>query len=237
MKTLYTIFLFTWAWWMPSSQPSTSLQSIDQYISTIPSKDAKVVYNSFQKLQSFSYSEFSSSHKELLASYLSLETAHVDRLIELCGFLQLQDELKAFAQKESLPRSLKQTLNLALVRAGDERKIENLAKNLKEIPISDDYAYNLVPKLAYTAQKPIFDHLLDQIMEDNKACKHPDMETNGSFNCAFPIIQEIAPYIEDFPVEVNRFGIVQKEGEDVLGRVRKWIGEHRTDYIIKTERY
>jgi hypothetical protein len=237
MKTLNTIlFILTFSLYI-SAQSVSTMPSIEECISNLASDDPKEVYSYINKLKSFSYDKFSATNKAELNRTLNQDTPHVDCIIELCGFLQMEEELKAYAQNNKLSKRMKQTLNLALVRAGDQDKLQNLLKNLKEIDVSDDYAYNLVPKLVYTTQKPVFDYLLNQIMEENIVCKHPDMETSGTFDCANPMIEAIAPYIEDFPFDVNQFGIVSKNPSEILPITRKWINDNMDKYSINKNTY
>ncbi len=236
MKTLGTTFLLLFIFCLSNlSQAQNTSGQLRTLIENLNSANSKEVYRSIEQLKKFSYADFSINDKKRIAEELKEDHAHLDRLIELCGFLQLESELFAYAQNNKVNKRIKQTLNLALVRAGNENKLNNLIKNLSSIPVSDDYAYNLVPKLAQTSQKAVFDYLLTQVLDENISCKHPDMETKGLYDCAHPIIEHIAPYINDFPFDVNQYGIVSNNPDEVLEVTRKWINKNKNTYSINKE--
>ena len=213
------------------------LNSIDTLIQKIGADDAILVYNSIQELKKYPLSEFNDAHREALESQLLEETPHLNKLVELCGFLLMKEELRAFAQSKTLPTRIKEKVNYALVRAGDEEKLQQMLRNLKKHELTDDFAYNLSPMLAYTRQKEVFDYLLDLIMKEGKPCNHPDADTPGKFSCAYPIIMSVAPYITDFPAEVDQYGLKTENPEQTLEEVRRWILSSNKNYQLVTEKY
>ena len=213
------------------------LDSIDSLIQKIGADDAILVYNSIQALKEYPLSEFSDAHRDALSSQLLEETPHLNKLVELCGFLLMKEELRAFAQNKNLPKRIKEKVNYALVRAGDEEKLQQMLRNLKKHTLTDDFSYNLVPMLAYTRQKEVFDYLLELIMKEGKSCNHPDADTPGKFSCAYPIIISIAPYISDFPAEVGEYGLETDNPDQMLADVRQWILSSKKSYQLDTEKY
>jgi hypothetical protein len=237
MKSLKTIFLLLSFLSVFVSQFNIPVNSIDSHISKLNSPNAIEVYKTIEQLKSYNYFEFTTEHKSKLQAFLLEDTPHVDKLTELCGFLKMEEELRAFAQNKRISKQVKETINYALIRAGDDSKLKLMLKNLKKLEMSDDYANNLVPVLVYTRRKEVFNHLLSQIQEKGKPCNHPDLDTPGKFSCAYPIIERIAPYIKDFPVEVNQFGIVSSNPDKMLVEVRQWIVENKDSYELITEKY
>ncbi len=236
MNSLITI-LFTFVTLVHFADYSSTSVEIDRILLEMKNADSKSFYTSITSLKKFPYTQFSTQHKTTLQSFLLEETPHLDKVIELCGFLMMKEELRAFAQKEKLNKDLQETIRFALVRAGDKELLDTMMENLKKVPLTDAYAYNLVPRLVYTRKKQVFDLLIEHLFSNEKNCHHPDMDTDVMFSCAYPILEAIAPYIKDFPVQVNAFGIVSANPKQELMIARKWLNENKDTYELITSTY
>ncbi|MEO0734940.1 MAG: hypothetical protein AAFZ52_19035, partial [Bacteroidota bacterium] len=129
--------------------------------------------------------------------------------------------------------SAKRARNLALVRTGDAAKTANLLKNVRRYPVNDEFIYTVVPLLTYTRNRKVIDYLWQQALTENTACTPADAETSGRIDCAYRIVEFLAPIIPDFPVKHDDSGILLvADYSAALAEIRRWYAAHTTDYLI-----
>lgn len=213
------------------------VSEIHNLLDQCASSDAIVVYNAISALKKYKLKEFDDTAKQKMRVLLKKETKHLSKFVKLVGFVGMEEDLRAFAQKDKYSKSLRQALNLSLARAGNKEKIASLLRGIKKLKTDDSFSYDAVPSLVYVRQKKIMDKLLDRIMEKGTPCSPPDMETNGKVSCAYSIIEQIAPYIVDFPVTMDKYGIVADDYPAMLQDVRKWIKRNKKNYTIINNMY
>lgn len=201
-------------------------------------KDASQVSKSLKKLQQYPNTAFDTKAKQKIKTILQSDPPHMDKWILLAGYLEMEIDVMNLQKIAYENKSTKQALKLALVRTGDEARLKNLMKNVKKIPIGDDFIYQIIPILIYVRQKAATDYLMEIILQDSEDCTPADAETSGTVNCAYRIIEALAPVVIDFPVEVDDFGdIITKDYEASLKKVRKWIRKNKASYELNKEIY
>ena len=127
---------------------------------------------------------------------------------------------------------------MALTRSGDEKKLENLMTKVKEMEIEDTFAEAVVPLLVYTRQRAAFDYLFDLILRNDKTCTPLGPDVPGKILCAYRVVEAVAPYVEDFPVEVGVSGdLMTDDYRAALKEVRNWVGVQKQDYVLITDKY
>lgn len=189
-------------------------------------------------LQKFKTEDFSEVAIEQLLTVIYDKPPHLGKFIELAGFLQLNEPLEEIKVQFKDDKNLRKSVGMALVRSGNEQKMESLMTTLKEQKINDDFIYGAVPLLVYARQKGTTDFLFDIIMSDEKNCTPNGPDVGGKILCAYRVMEELAPYVEDFPVQVGASGDLDTDDyKKTLKDVRTWIGAHRGDYHLKTEVY
>ncbi len=213
-------------------------QSIPQLLTACTSFDASTISRAVRKLQRFEYNEFTTADKTKLNTILTKDTPHLSKLIKLAGFLQMTDELEALRQMEITNRRDKQALNLARTRCGNGNRLASMMKNVRKIPVNDRFVYEVAPMLVYVRQKAATNYLLELILEEEERCSPADAETPGSINCAYRLIEMVAPTIKDFPVKVGRTGdIITDDYQKALEEVRTWIHNNKNNYQLNTAIY
>jgi hypothetical protein len=75
--------------------------------------------------------------------------------------------------------------------------------------------------------------LLRTIMNDERNCSSPNPDSNASINCAYRILELVAPVIVDFPVDVDE-ELLTNDYTESLVRVREWIVGNQDSYSLKT---
>lgn len=227
---LSLLFIGLWSIPMQSGDPSP-------WIRVCQTDDSIAVDQAIKDLQRIPFSDFNPEHKKAVSQLLKSDTKHLDRIIKLAGFLQLDDDLLTIDEAITKDKHMKQAWNLALVRAGNTKKTEVLLGNISKMPLDDHFTYEVVPSVVYARQKELMNHLIARILEPGTTCNPPDLDTNGQVSCAYSIIEQIAPYINEFPVALDRYGIKTDDYPSMLEEVRAWIGNNTESYTINFEKY
>ncbi len=190
-------------------------------------------------LSEFSPSLFSTQSKSMVASRVLQSNYNVSQLIRLSGQLNITDLVPHFESlltDETSSISLKWSARLALAKMGDISQVKECIKRVKEIGINDQTVYSLMPDLIYIKNRLVFDYILEQILIDEKGCTSTNPDNEIQINCAFRLIEMIAPYIEDFPVKLYESGdIVTDDYSQTLLDVREWILSNNYRYKLKEE--
>ena len=202
-----------------------------------PSKSNSLISSSLKRHDLNDFDEIS---KERLKQLLVLQTPYLSDYIMLAGFLQMQDELISFKnQAGDLPNSLNQSYNLALVRCGDDRKLNEMMSNITRLAVNDNFVYQVAPLLIYVRQNKAIDYLIKIVLSNEKNCSPASAEASGQIICAYRIIEMLAPVINNFPVSVNdTTGDLEVDDyPKALGIVRDWIGENTAKYTLNSNIY
>lgn len=212
--------------------------SIDQLLGELseatPIQRVKIT----NQLKSFSFHSFSSKHKEKLQGYLIFQKRPPQELILFSGFLKMETTLLVLAKKHPNNKPLLQKINMALVRSGNFSKTNTLWKNLEKLTVDDPFVYEILPLLAYTKERIIYDWLLNQIKLNQENCHPADAESAGNINCAYRIIEAIAPAINEFPIPLDKWGDLNINSYSKgLEIVRKWIEKNQKNYTLNKHRY
>jgi len=146
--------------------------------------------------------------------------------ILLAGFLGESGLVEELAI-QSPPSGLKQAINLARVRTGNEAKRTNLLKNIARYSVNDDFVYTVVPLLVYTRQREVIDFIWQEVVTENLACSPSDAETSGRIDCAARLVEYLAPIIEDFPIEHDAEGnLLTADYAKAIAEIRRWYAVH-----------
>ncbi len=213
-------------------------RTISLYISELKSEKSIIVAKAIKKLKRFTFSEYDSKSKEKIALLLKPQQYHFKGVIELAGFLKLQDSLNAVTQEELKTQSLIQAHGFAQIRAGNTEKLNTLMVNVRKLDVNDEFIYNVAPKLIYTRNKTCVDYLLEIIMSNELNCTSSDPESNQPIICAYRLIELLAPAIYYFPFTTSRSGSLEVDDYEVaLIEMRKWILENKETYSLDMETY
>ncbi len=239
MKTSYHTYLFILCIFIAIGDCIGQTKATpSQLLQDCQSLDALTISRNIQKLQQFPKSAFDNNARQQIKKLLQDNPPHQDKLIKLAGFLNMNEALFGLLSQEKISKKDKRSIKLALVRTGDEAKLLNLMKNVKKIPIGDEFNYEVLPILIYVRQKMVTDYLLDIVLSDEKKCTPADAETAGNINCAYRIIEGLAPIINNFPYTVDDYGDLETDDYNkVLPKVRKWIMKNKANYTLNTEIY
>ena len=199
------------------------------------SKHSTIPGSAAAALQQFRPGDFDELARQLLVDRIQSHPAQLDKFLLTAGFLDLEAALESLRPEFKKRSAARRALNLALTRCGNEQKIESMMKHVREIPVDDEFVYQVVPMLVYTRQRPQMDLLLDIILSDRRACHPAGEHAHGHIRCGFRVIEQVAPVIEDFPVRVNETtgDLAVRDYEQAMEEVRDWIRKNRDSYVLK----
>ncbi|MEL6356595.1 MAG: hypothetical protein AAFQ37_06625 [Bacteroidota bacterium] len=196
-------------------------------------------YKIVRKLQRLPLEDFTEADRDQLADLL-VDPAFIyrDQLMLLAGYLQMGEALRNMPTDLYSTEKLRRSHGLALVRAGDERKTQQLVRKIKRMPYDDTFTYDLVPLLIYTHSRPVYDHLIELILEANNNCKPADPHAEGAIDCGYRLMEYLAPVLVDYPFKVGSSGDLEVDDyRAALDEVRTWLRRHRKDYQIVTNQF
>ncbi len=196
------------------------------------------VYSVVKKLLELPNEYFNKQSKTLLSSILLKESVqHYKSIIRLSGKLNIDGLIPYYEsrlQDDNIDTSTKWNIELVLGRMGDLDKVKSCLKKVQQFSISDQVIYNLIPDLLYLHNRFCYDYILQQILVDNINCTSTDPDSEVKITCAYRLIEMIAPYIKDFPIELYESGdIVTDDYERTLLEVRNWILQNNYLYELK----
>jgi hypothetical protein len=216
---------------------------VNLFLNACSDKDAGIVYACLKYLKYFKSTNFDAEARIKLAQMArQASVPHYDLLIRITGLAGITDLMYDYAdmirQKKYADNKIRWALHIALARFGDQQEVDYCVSKAKQAKISDDVIYDLLPDLAYIRSKDTFDFMLDIIMSDEKNCSSSNPDSDAKILCAYRVIKLVAPYINDFPVKIDKAGNpATKNYDQMLNTVRQWINTNRTTYTLNTELY
>ena len=185
-----------------------------------------------------------SAESRYIISRIALEptTAYALKAVRLTGYLKMAelvyDYNKILSETEGLSRKAAWNMQLAMARMGDSLALASIVNFTVQLPVNDNVVYDIYPDLAYVRQKACFNYLLEQIMSDELNCISSNPDNEAAIVCAFRIIRLIGPYIQNFPLVLDKRGDVVFNNYDTdLATVREWFTTNRNSYTLNHSIY
>jgi hypothetical protein len=212
-------------------------RSVQSLIDACRDKDSGNIGSVLSYLTGFSNSDFTSSAKDSLRSLCKSKSPHFDKLIRLVGFLELSDlkpQLQTLSQQSDAPKKDRWAAQLALARMGDQAIIQNIMNRVKQLPVNDESVYQLFPDLIYTRQMEAISYLTRVLFSDENNCQLADDERSSKIPCAYRIMEQLAPVIKGYPLELDKSGDIRaKDYVVALEQVREWFRQQKNYSILK----
>ncbi|GHT23319.1 hypothetical protein AGMMS4957_14710 [Bacteroidia bacterium] len=189
------------------------------------------------ELKAFAVADFDAAARDSIAKLLKNPNyPHYANIALLAGYIGVgKEELTQHYQNPNLPVRQKWNIALALARMGEKEPLDYCVSKVKKAPVNSYAVDYLLPNLIYTRQKVAIDYCVELLHSDEKLCQSPNPNVSEKINCAYRIIELLAPAVEGFPIEVDpRFGLETDDYEKTLQDVRSWFKVH-SDYKIKTD--
>ncbi|NUN99244.1 MAG: hypothetical protein HUU01_01375 [Saprospiraceae bacterium] len=217
--------------------PAQSVE-IHRMLDSIATASSADQYAIVCKLTRYRVWDFDPAAREKVGSQLRPDRFYLREWVLLAGFLGLEEQLRLLLEEKELSKTLRQTIYFALVRCGDEPQLQQLMRKIRTIPVDDEFVYRLVPLLIYTRRKEVTDYLLELLQKEDRNCTPADAETPGVINCAYRILEYLAPAIRDFPLKLEASGNLATDNYvKALQLVRAWIAERKDHYDLNRTTY
>lgn len=205
-------------------------------VNGLSDSDAGNVYVVINYLDEFEENWFDLKSRNYITSIVVQHPPHFSDLIKLVGkieLIQLIPYLELGLQDKKMNYSDIWSINLVLARWGDETKAKYCVKSVKRLGLSDEVVFRLIPDIIYINNKIIFDYLFEEIQKDDLNCLSTDPDNEVEINCAYRLIEFIAPHIIDFPIGLSGTGELNVDNYEVaLESVRIWIESNKNSYQL-----
>ncbi|SKC81634.1 hypothetical protein [Ohtaekwangia koreensis] len=160
------------------------------------------------------------------------------KLFKLIGKLDIRDQLniiKTHLQNQQTPLSRQDVWSayVAMARMGDVLSEQTVMDKANKLGSNDDTIYELYPDLIYIGSRTTIDFLVKELYGEENNCSSPDAESERPINCAYRVMEILAPVIKDYPVAVSASGdLVEKDYPKALATIRAWFNERNGNYTI-----
>lgn len=224
-----------------SDEPDVS-KAVNILLAGCKDKEQGIVYTLLNYLKYFKQVDFNAEARIKLAQMAREVGPYFAQVLRLTGSIGITDLIYDYKdmlqQQKYKDRKIQWTLRLVLARLGDKESETYCMSRIRKTPLNNDVVYDLLPDFAYMRTKEAFDYLLDIIKSNEKNCVSSNPDSEAPIICAFEIIRLVAPYINEFPVSIDKTGeIVEKDYNKLLLTVRQWIDNNKTTYILNSQIY
>lgn len=186
----------------------------------------------------FNKEDFDKSALEDVRELNSTVKPYAGKLFKLIGKLDLRDQLNAIkvhVQNQQTPLSRQDVWAsyVAMARLGDAFSEQTVMDKANKLGSNDDTVYELYPDLVYIGSRTTIDFLVKELYSEENNCSSPDAESDRPINCAYRIMEMLAPVIKDYPIAVSASGdLVEKDYPKALAAIRGWFNERNGNYTL-----
>ena len=190
-------------------------------------------------LTTFRKDDFTASSKDGIRNLVRSKASHFDQVLKLAGFLELTDlkeSINPYTQAGNA-QSIRWAALVALLRMNDSGAIDEMIRRVRKLPVTDDIVYKIFPDLVYTRNAEAIRYMVEVMQRDDKNCMTADAEREEPIPCGYRIMEQLAPVIKGYPLELDESGDVKaKDYTAALQKVREWFLSHK-DYTIVRDRF
>lgn len=218
-----------------ATAPATKQQILALQLQGMEDESPDIVGLSIQNLSSVPVSLFNASQKTLLIQALDRQAPKKEVLIKMVGTLKDESAAPALRQLSQPGNSAKVrwAAYLALARMGDQTAINLVNNKVRGIEVNDDMVYDMAPSIIYTQQKQLYDYLVELLYSNEKNCESANPDQINAINCAYRILELLAPEIESFPIATTASGDLEASSyQEALITAREWFQSNR-EFTIK----
>lgn len=204
--------------------------------SGVEDESAEVQALTIENLSDIPGELFDSGQKSLLTSLLVQQSfPRKEVLIRLVGALDVTEAIPSLQQLAlpGNPSKIRWASFMALSRLGNEDAIAYTMERVKSLNVNGDMVYSIVPAVIYTRQKLLYDYLVQLLYSDERNCEPADPDQSVPINCAYRILEMLAPEIENFPIATTDSGDLSTNNyKEALLLARNWF-DGNPDYSIR----
>ncbi|WP_421875107.1 hypothetical protein [Marinoscillum sp.] len=179
---------------------------------------------------------YTTPQRQALTNRLGQQSGNVEVLLEVVGKLQEPaaiESIRPYAQAGNSP-TVRWKAYLAMARLGDQAAVATILGKMENLEVNTDVVYDIVPGIIYTQQKALYDWLVNELNSEQRNCLPADPDQTRPINCAYRILEYIAPQIAEFPLAVSESGDLETRNyRQALQTARDWF-DANPDYEIST---
>ena len=186
----------------------------------------------------FNKEDFDRGALEDIRELNSTVKPYAGKLFKLIGKLELRDQvnvIKTHVQNQQVPLSRQDVWAgyVAMARLGDALSEQTVMDKANKLGSNDDTIYELYPDLVYIGSRTTIDFLVKELYSEESNCSSPDTESERPINCAYRIMEMLAPVIKDYPIAISASGdLVEKDYPKALATIRSWFNERNGNYTV-----
>lgn len=213
-----------------------SAQTVDELLAQLEDPQANH-YKIYRTLQRTDLQEFKKNHRTKLITLLRNPAAQKHELIRIIGYVGIESakpELWSIADSVQLASKVRWSAYLALIRLSDKQAEDFVYKKISSVAVNDDFVYQVVPDIVYTKSRRLLNFMVQEMSKDKENCHSPDPDNPVKINCAYRIMEALAPVIEDFPYQQTAGGDLDVDNYPVaLEDIRRWFEFQAGNYKIR----
>lgn len=224
-----------------SASPGLAVHSkaITRLLASTETNDVKMTGIIIPMIKTFQRSAFTDSAKMHVRGFLKVEGPYLREWMKIAAFLGLRDlesDIRPYSQPGN-QQSMRWAALLSLARMGDERAAVEVLNRVKKLGVKDEVVYQVFPDLVFTRDDAAIDYMIDVLHQDGNHCLSADIERETAIPCGYRIMEQLAPIIEGFPLQLDESGDLDVEDyATALATARQWFTTHKK-YSIQKERY
>lgn len=219
--------------------PDVRRQAINYLLITTQPSDPTTTGLVLSRISAFDRDDFSDTAKANVRRLVLAEGSHLGEWFRVAAFLGMTDlipHIRPYTQPGNR-QSLRWPALLSLARLEEPSAAAEVVKRVKKLPVNDDLVYNIFPDLIFTRDRSAIGYMIEILFRDTRNCLSADAERETPIPCGYRIMEQLAPVIEGFPVQLDAAGDIQTDDyAAALDTVQQWLLAHR-NYHIKKERY
>jgi len=186
-------------------------------------------------LRKFRKEDFEKIAVDSLLGFLKQKNLQKNELIRLIGFVggpEAIEPMREFSDPKN-SQSIRWSSLLAMVRLGDVDATNSVLQRSKKLKVNDEVVNQLFPDLVYTHQKLIYDYLIEVLVSDQANCLSADNDNPTSILCGYRVMEQLAPAIKDYPLELDASGDVKtNDYKKSLTLIRHWFEQNKNIYTV-----
>lgn len=220
-----------------SRQKSIRRDAVSLLLRGFRDKDAGIKGRVENVLVRFNTEDFDRTAMDTLRSLLAKLPPLPGKLFRLAGYLNLHDQapkIKAYIEGQPPLASKDRWAGyLALARMGDQQALDIILNRVRTFGINDDVVYEIFPDLVYTRSYRAIHYLEEVTFSNEKNCTSPHADSQAKINCAYRVIELLAPIISDYPVALDASGdLATSDYNEALEKIRAWFTRKDGTYEI-----
>ncbi|MBT1705419.1 hypothetical protein [Chryseosolibacter indicus] len=220
-------------------QSQVRSRAVDQLIQASKDNDSGNAGLAISYLTTFRKDDFGEASKDTLRNLIKRKSAHFDQLMKLAGFLELKDlqeDIRPYSQKGNVT-NIRWAAIVSLARMGDPIASADMMRRVRKLPVGDDLIYKIFPDLIYSRHPDAIAYMVEVLHRQESECNTADAERPAAIPCGYRVMEQLAPVIQGYPLELDESGDVKtKDYEVALQTVREWFIKHK-NYTILRDRF